>query len=108
MIALVSLTWRWHALVIGGRRPLWIRRQQGLYLSGLPSIALMSLAMLLATRPAWLEVPLGGMDRVYRGRKWAGFWLAPSPRSIGRSFISPCPAHQEFVGVFFLPSQGPC
>ena len=72
MIALVSLTWLWHALVIGGRRPLWILRQQGLCLSRLLSIALMSLAMLLATRPAWLEVPLGGMDRVYRGRKWAG------------------------------------
>ncbi len=51
---------------------LWIAYQQALYLSGLLSIAMMSLAMLLATRPTWLESPLGGMDRVYRTHKWAG------------------------------------
>ncbi len=51
---------------------LWIARQQGLYLSGLLSIALMSLSMLLATRPVWLEKPLGGMDRIYRLHKWSG------------------------------------
>lgn len=32
----------------------------------------MSLAMILATRPGWLERPLGGMDRVYRLHKWSG------------------------------------
>jgi len=47
-------------------------RQESLYLSGLLSIALMSLAMLLAARPAWLEGPLGGLDRMYRTHKWAG------------------------------------
>lgn len=51
---------------------LWIARQEGLYLTGLLAIALMSLSMLLATRPAWLERPLGGLDRVYRLHKWAG------------------------------------
>jgi predicted ferric reductase len=43
-----------------------------MYLSDLLSIRLMSLAMYLATRPTWLETPLGGMDRVYRTHKWAG------------------------------------
>jgi predicted ferric reductase len=51
---------------------LWVVRQQGLYLTGLLSIALMSLSMLLATRPTWLEKPLGGLDRIYRLHKWAG------------------------------------
>jgi predicted ferric reductase len=55
-----------------GVHPLWQARQEGMYLSGLLSIALMSVSMLLATRPAWLEAPLGGMDRVYRTHKWAG------------------------------------
>jgi predicted ferric reductase len=32
----------------------------------------MSLAMILATRPVWLERPLGGMDRFYRLHKWSG------------------------------------
>jgi predicted ferric reductase len=51
---------------------LWLMRQQGLYLTGLLSIALMSLSMLLATRPVWLEKPLGGLDRIYRLHKWSG------------------------------------
>ena len=40
--------------------------------TGLWSVSLMSLAMILATRPGWLERPLGGMDRVYRLHKWSG------------------------------------
>ncbi len=55
-----------------GGSPPWVFRQEALYLSGLLSIALMSLAMFLSTRPAWLETALGGMDRVYRAHKWAG------------------------------------
>lgn len=75
IITIVSLAWGWHALVAGtpsGGAPLWVLRQQALYLSGLLSISLMSVAMFLATRPAWLEGPLAGMDRIYRTHKWAG------------------------------------
>lgn len=75
LLAIVTFFWGWDLLnaspPAGGSLP-WAIRQQGLYLSGLASIALMSLAMLLATRPAWLERPLGGMDRIYRVHKWAG------------------------------------
>ena len=38
---------------------LWIARQHGMYLSGILSMALMSLVMVLAARPAWLDAPLG-------------------------------------------------
>lgn len=75
LLAIVSLAWGMDVLTTGGSSggslP-WIIRQEALYLSGLLSIALMSLAMLLSTRPVWLETPLGGMDRVYRTHKWAG------------------------------------
>lgn len=50
----------------------WLLRQQALYLTGVWAIGLMSLIMLLALRPAWLEGPLGGMDKIYRLHKWAG------------------------------------
>lgn len=50
----------------------WRLRQHAIYLSGLWSIGLMSLAMLLALRLPLLERPLGGMDQVYRLHKWAG------------------------------------
>ena len=54
----------------------WQLRQHILYLSGLWSIGLMGLVMLLALRPPWLERPLGGMDQVYRLHKWAGIGAA--------------------------------
>jgi predicted ferric reductase len=73
-IGLLTAVWAWDALVVNPMQGdwLWLVRQQGMYLSGLLSIGLMSLAMVLATRPAWLETPLGGMDKIYRLHKWAG------------------------------------
>ena len=35
-------------------------------------LAMMSLAMILATRPKWLERPLNGLDKMYRLHKWLG------------------------------------
>ena len=75
LLGLVGLAWGWDLLQAAppaGAHPMWVARQQLLTLSGFLSIALMSLVMLLATRPAWLETPLGGMDRIYRTHKWAG------------------------------------
>lgn len=75
LLAVLSVAWGMDVLATGGSSggslP-WVIRQEALYLSGLLSMALMSLAMFLSTRPAWLETPLGGMDRVYRTHKWAG------------------------------------
>jgi predicted ferric reductase len=75
LTAIVALAWGWYLVATGGAAggtlP-WIVRQEVLYLSGLLSIAMMSLTMFLSTRPGWLETPLGGMDRVYRAHKWAG------------------------------------
>lgn len=74
-LSLIALAWGWEILspqhLTAGSLP-WTLRQEGLYLTGLWSISLMSLAMVLATRPAWLERPLGGMDRIYRLHKWSG------------------------------------
>lgn len=40
--------------------------------SGVLSIGLMSIAMLLALRPKWLEPHLDGLDKMYRLHKWLG------------------------------------
>ncbi|MCG9730823.1 ferric reductase-like transmembrane domain-containing protein [Shewanella sp. Isolate13] len=40
--------------------------------SGVIGIAVMSISMLLATRPKWLERPLNGLDKMYRLHKWLG------------------------------------
>jgi len=75
LLALVTLAWSGQMQAVtdpSGGILWWSVRQEGLYLSGLYAIALMSLALMLATRPAWLERPLGGMDRIYRLHKWTG------------------------------------
>ena len=40
--------------------------------TGVIGIAVMSLGMLLAGRPRWLERPLRGLDKMYRLHKWLG------------------------------------
>ncbi len=40
--------------------------------TGIISIATMSIAMLLAIRPIWMERPLNGLDKMYRLHKWLG------------------------------------
>ena len=52
LLLLVGLAWGADVLTqpLPDAHPLWLARQEGLYLSGLMSIALMSLGMLLATR----------------------------------------------------------
>src|SRR5690606_18246484 len=40
--------------------------------SGVLGIGLMSVAMLLALRPRWLERHLDGLDKMYRLHKWLG------------------------------------
>ncbi len=40
--------------------------------SGVIAMAVMSLAMILALRPKWLEPHLRGLDKMYRLHKWLG------------------------------------
>ena len=40
--------------------------------SGILAIGAMSVALLLALRPRWLERPLNGLDKMYRLHKWLG------------------------------------
>lgn len=70
-IAVISGLWAWSLVGAPGASP-WGVYDQSLLLTGWLSIALMSLVMILALRPAWLERPLGGMDKMYRTHKWAG------------------------------------
>lgn len=40
--------------------------------TGVIGMAMMSVGMLLAVRPKWLEQPLNGLDKMYRLHKWLG------------------------------------
>lgn len=41
-------------------------------LTGLLSLGMMAFAMILATRPRWMEPGIGGLDKMYRLHKWLG------------------------------------
>ncbi|WP_298014116.1 ferric reductase-like transmembrane domain-containing protein [uncultured Castellaniella sp.] len=73
-LGILALAWAWDAFVLNPMPgdAVWVARKQGIYLTGIWAMGLMSLTMILATRPAWLEPALGGMDRIYRLHKWAG------------------------------------
>lgn len=40
--------------------------------TGVIGIGMMSVAMVLSTRPSWMERPLDGLDKMYRLHKWLG------------------------------------
>ncbi len=40
--------------------------------TGVIAIGVMSVAIMLAVRPRWVEKPLGGLDKMYRLHKWLG------------------------------------
>ncbi|STQ89719.1 ferredoxin reductase family protein [Iodobacter fluviatilis] len=50
----------------------WDWRHELVLLSGVQLMTVMSAAMLLATRPAWLEKPLSGLDKMYGLHKQLG------------------------------------
>ncbi|AZN36737.1 ferredoxin reductase family protein [Iodobacter ciconiae] len=50
----------------------WEWRHELVLLSGVQLMTVMSAAMLLATRPAWLEKPLSGLDKMYGLHKQLG------------------------------------
>lgn len=47
-------------------------RNRLVQLTGVLAMGCMSIAMLLALRPRWLERPLDGLDKMYRLHKWLG------------------------------------
>lgn len=48
--------------------------EQLLTSSGYLAINFMSITLVLAARPRWLEMPLGGLDKMYQLHKWTGIF----------------------------------
>lgn len=71
-IAIVTGLWAWSLAPEPGRSMAWLVYEQSLYLSGLLAITLMSLAVMLALRPAWLVRAVGGRGKMSHIHKWAG------------------------------------
>ncbi|MBE0507312.1 MAG: ferric reductase-like transmembrane domain-containing protein [Marinospirillum sp.] len=68
-------TWILLGLLLMMQLALWqwsLSYEHFLTLSGYLAINFMSITLLLATRPAWLETPTGGLDKMYQLHKWTG------------------------------------
>lgn len=72
LLALSLLVWLLPVFALVPGWDVWVWRKQLIYWTGLASFLLMTLVMLLAIRPRWLEKPLNGLDKMYHLHKWAG------------------------------------
>ena len=72
IFAVVTLAWLASDHPLPPPRTLFALRPVWTQYTGLMAIAAMSVALVLANRPRWLEKPLGGLDRMYRLHKWLG------------------------------------
>ena len=72
LVALSLAAWLLPVIALIPEWDVWVWRKQLIYWTGLASFLLMTLVMLLAIRPRWLERPLGGLDKMYHLHKWAG------------------------------------
>jgi predicted ferric reductase len=88
----------------------WDIYESSFYLSGLLSIAFMSVTIMLSTRPAWLERPFNGLDQVYRLHKWSAIlavvfaalhWLIEMSDDLVKSLFGRAgrSAEQDFSGL---------
>ena len=54
----------------------WVWRNQSIMLTGVAALVFMTLTMLIAIRPAWLDRATGGLDKAYGLHKWAGIFAS--------------------------------
>lgn len=75
-----------------------------LQLSGVIAIGAMSVAMILAVRPVWLEPWLGGLDKSYRLHKWLG--IAALVAAIFHWVVVNAPKWAVTLGIMTAPERG--
>lgn len=73
--------------------------------SGLLGIGVMSVGMVLALRPSWLESTLGGLDKMYRLHKWMG--IAGLTLAITHWLIIKGPKWLTNLGLLERQPKGP-
>ncbi|SFR49611.1 ferredoxin reductase family protein [Litoreibacter janthinus] len=72
--------------------------------SGVLSLGVMSVAMILATRAKWIEPWLNGLDKSYRLHKWLGIMVLVT--SVVHWFASNAPKWAVSLGLMEAPERG--
>ena len=90
LLALLSLLWFFSDTLLPAPLTYFTFRNVFIQFSGVIAIGLMSVNLILAIRPLWLERRLNGLDKMYRLHKWLGmtsfivftlhWWLAQGTR----------------------------
>ena len=73
--------------------------------TGVIGIGVMGVAMVLATRPRWLEPFLGGLDKTYRLHKWLG--IAGLVAAVAHYVAANLPKWLVRLGLMERPQRGP-
>lgn len=72
LIVLLSLLWWMADPLLPNGYEYFALRTVAINYTGIIGIGVMSVGMMLALRPMWLEPQLGGLDKAYRLHKWLG------------------------------------
>jgi predicted ferric reductase len=104
---LVGLTGLWLLANLPFPDSLSVIAARNLFLqySGIVGMGAMSLAMILAVRPVWLEPWLGGLDKSYRLHKWLG--IAGLSAAICHWLAVNAPKWAMSLGLLTAPERGP-
>jgi len=74
ILILAIWAWSYGINVMPGYKLAWLTYKNLLYVSGLLTMAFLSITILLATRPTFLEPVFNGLDKIYRLHKWAAIF----------------------------------
>lgn len=105
LFALTALWWVSDATVWAALPNFVAWRNVLIQYSGVLSIGVMSVAMLLAVRPVLLESRLGGLDKMYRLHKWLG--IAALVASTSHWLLVQAPKWLVSLGLMTRGPRGP-
>ena len=106
LLALLSILWILaEATALARTSGLFPWRNLLVQYSGVLGMGVMSVAMLLAVRPAWIEQRLHGLDKMYRLHKWLG--IAGLVFAVLHWLCSQAPKWLVKAGWLERPPRGP-
>jgi len=102
----LTLLWVWaEATALAGAQGFFPWRNLLVQYTGVLAMGVMSVAMLLAVRPAWLEHRLHGLDKMYRLHKWLG--ISGLVLAVLHWLCSQAPKWLVQAGLLTRPARGP-